>query len=87
MFDDLRSKSVSPFDEDVVIEPEPEMAAPQPMAAMPKRAATTRRGNGEIPVLGMTAGQRFVLSLMLFLNVTVLGFFLLLVSGAVVLPF
>ncbi|MBI3176923.1 MAG: hypothetical protein HYZ35_02930 [Chloroflexi bacterium] len=85
MFDDLRSKSVSPFDEDNVIEPE--TAAPQPAAATPKRAATPRRGNGEIPVLGMTAGQRFVLSLMLFLNVTVLGFFLLLVSGAVVLPF
>ena len=52
MFDDLRSKSVSPFDEDVVIEPEPEMAAPQPIVINledvleGKSTATVNAGGG-----------------------------------------
>lgn len=36
--------------------------------------------------LGMTSGQRFVLALMLFLNVAVLGLFFLLASGRIDVP-
>lgn len=37
--------------------------------------------------MGMTAQQRFILSLMLFIMVFVLGVFALVVSGSIVLPF
>jgi hypothetical protein len=37
--------------------------------------------------LGLTALQRFILALMLFLNVTVLGFFALLAFDKITLPF
>jgi hypothetical protein len=37
--------------------------------------------------LGMTAQQRFIISLMIFMMVCVLGSFALVLSGSVVLPF
>jgi hypothetical protein len=37
--------------------------------------------------LGMTAQQRFIISLMIFLMVCMLGSFALVLSGSVVLPF
>jgi hypothetical protein len=37
--------------------------------------------------LGMTAQQRFIISLMLFMMVCVLGTFALVLSGSMVLPF
>jgi len=39
------------------------------------------------PFLGLTPVQRFVLALMLFLNVCLLGFFCLMATGRIVLPF
>lgn len=45
-------------------------------------AARTRRG-----LLGLTPSQLFILSLMLFLNVTVLGCFALVAFDKIVLPF
>ena len=41
---------------------------------------------GDRRLLGMTGGQRFVLALMLFLNVAVLGLFFLLASGRIDVP-
>lgn len=73
MFDDLRERSVSPFEEEDVspdIEDDFGDAARRP------------RGR-ERPLLGLTAMQRFVLALMLFLNVFVLGCFCLLATGRV----
>lgn len=84
MFDDLRPKSSSPFEEDSLDEQETVVApAPAKSGASRKR----KSGSGEIPILGMSAAQRLVISIMLFLDVTVLGCFLLLATGAVVLPF
>jgi hypothetical protein len=37
--------------------------------------------------LGMTAQQRFIISLMIFMMVCVLGSFALVLSGSIVLPF
>ena len=37
--------------------------------------------------LGMTPGQRFVLSILLFLTVTIISTFCLLVAGKIALPF
>jgi hypothetical protein len=37
--------------------------------------------------LGMTAQQRFILSLILFIMVFILGVFALVVSGSIVLPY
>ncbi len=53
---------------------------------IPNQAPTTRRGGGK-PFLGLTPPQRFVLALMVFLIVTVLGCFALLVFEKIVLPF
>ena len=42
--------------------------------------------SGHRRLWGMTGGQRFVLALMLFLNVAVLGLFFLLASGRLDVP-
>ena len=78
MFDDLRSRSSSPFEDDNMEE--------DVFGEAPAKKAKRKRGNkpGEVPILGLTAAQRLVLSVMLFLNVAVLGCFLLLAVGAVV---
>ena len=44
------------------------------------------RDSGRKRMWGMTSGQRFVLALMLFLNVAVLGLFFLLASGRLDVP-
>ncbi len=78
MFDDLRSRSSSPFEDDNPVEDN----ALQNEPARPKRKK--QRGSGEIPIIGLTAAQRLVLSIMLFLNVAVLGCFLLLALERIV---
>ena len=78
MFDDLRPKGSSFEDEEEQAQEIEEVPAPAPMK---KRSS----GSGEIPILGMTAAQRLVIAIMLFLNVTVLGCFLLLATESVVL--
>ena len=73
---------------------ETDLMADQNLEALAKEAdydfgipAETTTGNlSEIRMLGMTGGQRFVLALMLFLNVAVLGLFFLLASGRVDVP-
>ena len=50
------------------------------------QASAARRKGGQ-PFLGLTPPQRFVLALMLFLNVTVLGCFALIAFEKIVLPF
>ena len=76
MFDNLRQKSAEQAEflsEDVPAPVEPKTRA---------RAATTGR-----PLLGLSPAQRFLLAVVLFLNVTVLGCFALLVFQKIALPF
>ena len=49
-------------------------------------AQGSTRDRGRRQLWGMTGGQRFVLALMLFLNVSVLGLFFLLASGRIDVP-
>jgi len=84
MFDDLRPKG-SAFDDE---EPAEEQDIQETLVAAP--AAPRRRrssGDTEIRILGMTAIQRLIIAIMLFLNVTVLGCFMLIAFEAVYLPF
>jgi hypothetical protein len=88
MFDDLRPKG-SVFDEDQDPELEPQIDDQSKTIFVPASPAPSRRTSAsgpEIRILGMTAAQRLVLAIMLFLNVAVLGCFLLIATGAVVLP-
>jgi hypothetical protein len=75
MLDDLRNSSTFIDDDE-----EP---------AVEEGYATSRsyRKQQKETFLGMTAQQRFIISLMLFLMVCVLGAFALVLSGSVVLPF
>jgi len=76
MFDNLRQKSAEQAE---FLSDEAPTVVQQPSS--PKRAGTGR------PLLGLSPAQRFLLALMLFLNVTVLGCFALLVFQKIVLPF
>jgi hypothetical protein len=76
MLDDLRNSS------SFIEEEEPEN--PEEQGTMYRSTARRRRKE---PFMGMTAQQRFILSLMLFFMVFILGLFALVVSGAVILPF
>ena len=75
MLDDLRNSS-SFIDEEEPMEQEAEVVQ--------RRPASRRRKNE--PFLGMTAQQRFILSLMLFFMVCVLGVVALVFSGSVYIP-
>jgi hypothetical protein len=72
MLDDLRN-SGSQFIEDEEPQPQP----------LPRKMPARRRK----PFLGLTPPQRFMLALMLFLAVLMLGAFCLVVTGRIVLPF
>ena len=76
MFDNLRQKSAeqAEFLSDAVPVPADAIATPRP-------ARVGRR------LLGLSPAQRFLLALILFLNVTVLGCFALLVFQKITLPF
>ena len=77
MFDNLRQKSAEQAEflsDDVPAPVEPPKRRAQP-------AATGR------PLLGLSPAQRFLLAVVLFLNVTVLGCFALLVFQKIALPF
>jgi hypothetical protein len=73
MLDDLRNSSS--FEEE----------EPPQDPERPSTPTRIRRPSGSF--LGMTAPQRFVLSLMLFMMVCVVGILLLIVFEKVVLPF
>lgn len=71
MFDDLRERSMSPFDEE-----EPDFEDEFELLEEPE--------GFERPIFGLTAIQRLVLTVMLFLNVSVLGCVCLLAAQRVV---
>lgn len=73
MLDDLRNSSSFLEDEPT---PEPEPVQPR-IERRPKKET----------FLGLTAQQRFILSLLLFLIVCMVGTFGLLISGSISLPF
>jgi hypothetical protein len=56
-----------------------------PQSPQPYREEPSRRRSR--PFLGMTAGQRFILALLLFLMTCVLGAGCLVLTGRVYLPF
>jgi hypothetical protein len=78
MFDNLRQKSA---EEAEFLNDE---AAPAPDEKPPKRAKARRATDKRASGLGPP--QRFLLALMLFLNVTVLGLFALIVFEKIALP-
>ncbi len=71
MFDDLRNTAVTVYEEDE-----------QEAAASTQPVETARP-----PFLGMTAVQRFVVAVLLFLMVLILCAFLLLLADKITLPF
>jgi hypothetical protein len=73
MLDDLRNSSF--MDEE------------EPQEEKEERARQKSYRGGKGPFLGMTAPQRFVLVLMLFFMVCLLGSFALILTEKVVLPF
>lgn len=73
MFEDLRNSASQSFIEE--IPPEEEEAAPV--------RKQVQRG----PFLGMTAPQRFIIALLLFFMVCIMGAFCLLLTESVWLPF
>jgi len=77
MLDDLRSSSSFIDDEEETQDQETEAVYHRP----------SRRQRKEQTFLGMTAQQRFIVSLMLFFMVFVLGMFALIVTGSITLPF
>lgn len=89
MFDKLRQQSRDPQAADAPAEEAPAWAedSAEPLAASPSLPARFGKGSGRrIPIISdLTPMQRFVLALMLFMNVCLLGAFALLVFGR--LPF
>ena len=71
MLDDLRNSASTP------LEPDPEQSA----ASIPVRPPSPKQ------FLGMSAAQRFVIMLMLFMMTCVLGAGCLVLTGKVYLPF
>ena len=76
MLDDLRNSSVFIEEEE---EPAPEVQAQS------HRLRARAGGSGKF--LGMTAVQRFILSLMLFMMVFILGVIALIATDSIYLPF
>ncbi len=77
MLDDLRNSAVGNMDE--------EQSPLEAEIVQRPRPRPVNRPKSSF--LGMTAPQRFVLALMLFLLTCVLGVFCLVITGAVYLPF
>jgi hypothetical protein len=77
MFEDLRNSSAFIDDE--------EENTPEEQAALRERRG--RAGRKAATFLGMTAPQRFVLALMVFLMFFALGVMALIATGSVFLPF
>jgi hypothetical protein len=85
MFDDLRSKGSAFEDDQDSNEAQEKSPADMPtLVGGPGPHRRSARSGPEIRILGMTAGQRLVIAFMLFLNVSVLGCFLLIATQAVV---
>jgi hypothetical protein len=76
MFDNLRQKSAEQAEF---------LGDEAPAPVEPK--ASPRPARSGLPLLGLSPAQRFLLALILFLNVTVLGCLALLVFQKIALPF
>jgi len=61
-------------------------AAPVHAGTAKQLTRKKKKAPGEVPLLGLTAVQRFVVAIMMFMLVAVFGFVVLLVAGAIVLP-
>ena len=72
MFDDLRNTAMTSYEEEAAEE-----------AAEPTQPVAVTRPL----LLGMSAPQRFVLALLVFLMILIFSTFLLVLTGKVVLPF
>jgi hypothetical protein len=81
MLDDLRNSS-SFLDDDEEEEKQPEQKVEQPVAQRP----AARRRSRQKKILGLTAQQRFIVSLALFMMVCILGIFVLLITQTISLP-
>lgn len=81
MFDNLRESADSSFyeEEQNDLYKEQPAAAPAPARAAFAAPRKARRSNGRM--LGMTAQQRFILSLMVFLTVCMMGTLAMFVLG------
>jgi hypothetical protein len=55
--------------------------------AAPEPVVETTPTTGKAPFLGMTAGQRLVIAILILLMVCVLGVFILLLTQKIYLPF
>lgn len=77
MFDDLRNSDQPIFEGE-------QLNKTGPVLSMPNRPAAKKKKSKKI--LGMTAIQRFVLSILLFLFVCVVGVAVLLLTGKIALP-
>lgn len=75
MLDDLRNDAKSSFED-----------TPDPLQDENDLAQLTPRRRQRPPFLGMSPAQRFLLALLLFLMVCVLGAFCLIVFEKIVLP-
>jgi len=74
MLDDLRNSASRSFQEE---------EEPQQQPQKPREVIRIRKDPNRKPFLGMTPEQRFLLSLMLFMMVSVMGALLLVLTGKV----
>lgn len=86
MFDNLRQKSAEEAEFLNVEDPEETVVAAPKVTTKTVRPLAVKKTVGRRGGLGLTPVQGFVLALMLFLNVSVLGFFALLVFEKIALP-
>jgi hypothetical protein len=77
MFDDLRESDQPIFKDEQVKKTES-------ILSMTNRPVTRKKKGGKF--LGMTAIQRFILSILLFLSVCIVGIAVLFVTGRLALP-
>jgi uncharacterized membrane protein len=90
--DDEQETAPQPTARTLKSKPAPGRLAAAPTAA-PTQAGTAKKvvrrrkkALSEIPLLGLTAVQRFVVAIMMFMLVAVFGFVVLLFAGVIVLP-
>ncbi len=83
MFDNLRDSADSSFYEE---EPNDLYKEPAPSDKKPASAAPQKRRSNNARFLGMTAQQRFLVSLMLMSSVCIMGTLALLILGKMSLP-
>ena len=78
MFDNLRDSADSSFYEE---EPNDLYKEPVPANSKPTRSAPKKRRSNNTRFLGMTAQQRFIVSLMLMFTVCIMGTLAMFVLG------